>query len=604
MNENMHNDDIQEMNDSYTSGSGDAAMKYDEPDFSYVQSDLYVQDKGETKHTSPKKKHHFKNYLIAFVLIAAALLLIFGATFIMFNPKRTLYSAFRRTYNEKNMTEGAPGEALKAFEVSGGELTGTVTFKGGALGNPDVTPGVRLDLVRNSDKMSGDVAITKDSEDAAVLKVFSEDGKSYVTVENVLDGYLAADNNGFVDIYNKSALAGTFGEIKPDKVRVIEILLQGSKTITSDGASNAILKLFDGVWRDAKVKKSGTTEVTVAGEPETCRVYKVTLQKSDAIKLMSGIAEYVGDQDADKAKDRKRQSDQKDLKPGEDDPDNVFSFNIFDEFGKEIQEKFGVQTDEQPGIETLLQIFENAEDVVTGPVTFDIYADSKYIRGFSVDMDILGSSSESATLSIESHNTGIKNPISSMDMNVDLADGSQSVSCDFKASYNNDSKVLDMKVVSEAGKKNTTAELRFDTGASVQVAERDANLKVVDIGSATDEEVNSFLTQNAAEFMEFISKISDVVGLPEGAGKLFDDKDGSKSISDYFSEFFDYFKDNKFSEFFGDDSFSDFFDDDYFSDLFEDYPKDGKSGNDSEEKNDRPSKDSDPLGDDEDSEDF
>ena len=48
----------------------------------------------------------------------------------------------------------------------------------------------------------------------------------------------------FVDIYNNSALAGTFGEIKSDKVRVIEILIRGSKTITSDAASEEILKLF------------------------------------------------------------------------------------------------------------------------------------------------------------------------------------------------------------------------------------------------------------------------------------------------------------------------------------------------------------------------
>ena len=146
-----------------------------------------------------------------------------------------------------------------------------------------------------------------------------------------------------------------------------------------------------------------------------------------------------------------------------------------------------------------------------------------------------------------------------------------------------------MKGVSESGRKNTTAELRFDTASAAQVAERDTSLKVVDIGSATEEEINTFLTQNTAEFMKFINDISEVVGLPNAA-QFLEDEDGSKSISDYFSQFFDLFKDNKISEFFGDDSFSDFFDDDYFSDFFEDYQKDGK--------------DSDPLKDDEDSEDF
>ncbi|MBO4591930.1 MAG: hypothetical protein J5684_05170 [Eubacterium sp.] len=588
MNENMHRDDMQDTNDSYTSGSGDAAMRYEDPDFSYVQSGLYVQEKEET--TPPvRKKSHIKRYLIAGVIIAAALLLVFGATIILFNPKRALYSAFRRTYNEQNLTVGAPGEALKAFEMNGGKLTGTITFDGSDLGNPDVTPGLSLDVVRNGEKMSGDVAITKNGEGVATLKVFSEDGKSYVTVENVLDGYLAADNNGFVDIYNNSALAGTFGEIKSDKVRVIEILLRGSKTITSDAASEEILKLFNGVWRDAKVKKSGTTEVTVAGEPATCKVYKVTLQKNDAVKFMSGIAEYVGDKNADKAKSGKNKSKQKDLTPGADDSDNVFSFNIFDEFNDEIQEKFGIQKDDQSGVETLLQILENADDAISGPVTFDVYVDSKFVRGFSVEMDVFGEDANSATFSIESHNTGIKNPISSMDLNMNLAGGNQSASCEIKASYNNDSKTLDMKGVSESGRKNTTAELRFDTASAAQVAERDTSLKVVDIGSATEEEINTFLTQNTAEFMKFINDISEVVGLPNAA-QFLEDEDGSKSISDYFSQFFDLFKDNKISEFFGDDSFSDFFDDDYFSDFFEDYQKDGK--------------DSDPLKDDEDSEDF
>ena len=641
MDENMFENNNQNMNDSYTTGSGNAAMVYDDNDNGqnnapYVnqqpvpvvpfQQNTFTQQNAVnvSKKEKPAKTEadikRTRTYVIAGVIIVATLFIIACAGLLLFNPKKSLYGAIRRTYNVANINENGPGTAVQAFKENGGAVEADISFEGSGVKNAEVHPGVRVDLVRDSkeDKISGEVALKKGVDDAATILVFSENGKTYVTVDKVLDGYFAADNDGFVETYNNSALSSTFGKIDSEKIKGIELIGHLLGESQGDERSDMALKVFEKAWRSAKVKKAGVKEVNVSREPVNCKVYTVTLDKKDAIEFLSGVGGLLGDKQGQQGQDSQNPGQsQKPQKPGQSDEsgNSIFDkFDMFDSFSQQMP-GMGQQSGQEPGIGELIQLLQNAKEVVTGPITFDIYVDGKFVRGFATEIDIKGKGVDYATLSIESHNTGLKNVLSSIDFDIELADGEQSLGIEFDSTYNQDSAIADYNFTLKTSSKETTVEASIDTG-NTTVQDRDQSLQVVDIGTASSDEVTAFLTKNQSELTEFLNRISEVVGTPEGMKQFGGSSGGSfGNFEDYFSDFFkdefaDFFNDNDFSDFFKDDSFSDFYDYDGFSDFFDDNSgSDSSSESDSSsgsEDNDNNSdkQESDPLSDDDGSEDF
>ena len=632
MDENMHRDD-NNMNidnpydsyDAYTTGSGNAAMTYGEDDsqnnlnYSYVQNQnvnnqtvnnpniqngFSFNQKPKKPAKTPEELRRIKRYVIVGVVIAAALIIVATAGLILFNPKKSLYGALTRTYNAKNLMEGGPGEAVQKFRDEGGAISADASFSGSGVKTSDVKPGVRVDVVRDSanDKMSGEVALTKAGNDAATVQFFSENGKTYVTVDNVLDGYLAADNDGFVETYNKSVLSKSFGEIDSEKLKGIELIahLFGKSQGQEQGGKAPDLKFLENAFRKAKVKKAGSEEITVAGEPAKCKVYEVTLEKDEAIRFLTGIAGLVGGQNGEQP----GQGDQQKPDQSQQGQGQSNGFDFFGSFGQmpgQMQQK-----SQETGIGELIELLQNAKEVVKGPVTFDVYVDSKYVRGFATKIDIKSKSKGDATLSIESHNTGIKNPLSSIDLDIDLNDGDQSLGLEAEVSYSSDNKTLDVKSTMETTSKETIIDAMIDNDSPKDVLAIDSGRQIVDIGTASDEEITSFLTKNSEGLREFLNNVSEIVGTPQGMGNyggLGDYKDiFSDLFGEDFSDFFDKYEIPSFSDFFDKDEFSDFFSDDLFKDDFSNYDFDNSGNESNNDKED--DQDKDPLSDEDGEDDF
>ena len=634
MNENMHGDENNPYNgdayDSYTSGTGNAAMVYGEENEQGGVEYPYNQNVGgysgtpyrktessdNSYNTPPKSSWEIKRtkrYIIAGVIIAAALIIVATAGLILFNPKKSLYGALKRTYNAKNLMEGGPGEAVRKFNDEGGELSATVSLSGSGVKNADVKPGARADIVKDgkNGKLSGEVALTKAGSDAATVQIYSENGKTYVTADNVIDGYFAADNDGFVETYNKSVLSKTFGEIDSEKLKGIEFVahLFGNQE-QETGNKNQNQSLIEKAFRGAKVKKAGSTELTVAGEPAKCKVYEVTLEKEAAVRFLSGIAGLVGGPDGQQSGQGGQQKP--DQKPGQGQSDGFDLFDSLSQIPGQLQ-----QRNQEPGIGELIQLFQNAEEVVTGPVTFEVYVDNKYVRGFSTEIDIKGKGNDDATLNIENHNTGIKNPLSSFDFDIKLNDGDQSMEVGADLAYSVDSKALTVKSSMETTSKATGIEAEIDNDSPKDVLSIDSSRQIVDIGTAGDEEVTSFLTKNSEGLKEFLNNVSEVVGTPQGMDNsgLFGGSQNffSDFFGDDFSDFFNKDEIPSFSDFFDKDEFSDFFGDDFFGDGFSDYFDDYSGNSSGDNKNDNGSdqgndgattETTNPLNDDDGAEDF
>ena len=239
-------------------------------------------------------------------------------------------------------------------------------------------------------------------------------------------------------------------------------------------------------------------------------------------------------------------------------------------------------------------------------MTFDVYVDSKYVRGFATKIDIKSKSKGDATLSIESHNTGIKNPLSSIDLDIDLNDGDQSLGLEAEVSYSSDNKTLDVKSTMETSSKETIIDATIDNDSPKDVLSIDSGRQIVDIGTASDEEITSFLTKNSEGLREFLNNVSEIVGTPQGMGNyggLGDYKDiFSDLFGEDFSDFFDKYEIPSFSDFFDKDEFSDFFSDDLFEDDFSNYDFDNSGNESNNDKED--DQDKDPLSDEDGEDDF
>ena len=130
--------------------------------------------------------------------------------------------------------------------------------------------------------------------------------------------------------------------------------------------------------------------------------------------------------------------------------------------------------------------------------------------------------------------------------------------------------------------------------------------QIVDIGTASDEEITSFLTKNSEGLREFLNNVSEIVGTPQGMGNyggLGDYKDiFSDLFGEDFSDFFDKYEIPSFSDFFDKDEFSDFFSDDLFKDDFSNYDFDNSGNESNNDKED--DQDKDPLSDEDGEDDF
>lgn len=418
---------------------------------------------------------------ILMILLSSAILALF-----IFNPKKILHNAIERTYGQK---EANPvGQLIQEFNETGGTIDADISIL-------DESSGYGQSIIGQSDtdkKTEIHADIVKDSK------------------TNEISADITSENNKLQVYYDGQKLI-----LKPgEEGRNIGIELPNNNQAvdgksTKPGFGNRLHMLFEGIWKNAKVKKAGKQEF---GKYK-CKKYEVTLKQSEAVKLLNGLILMVdrsqseqlqqpGGQDQQSPGGQGQQPGGQGQQPGG--PGQMPGFGDSDSYGMFGQQQPGFGQ-EQPGsssqsiTEILQDISQNASQIIQDDVVFDVYVEGGYVRGFSLSTEIkdkgkssglsLGESSDAgtATFSLESHNNGddfvVSNTSSSIKIDSENGETQFDITTDYaSAGY--------LNVVMEYTNPNKEISVDFDLagldGETVNKLDGDAVTNNIQITSPED----------------------------------------------------------------------------------------------------------------------
>ena len=126
---------------------------------------------------------------------------------------------------------------------------------------------------------------------------------TYLTIKDVLDGYIAFDNKDFAEKLKNSFLADS-DELKGFEelpIKDLDYFSEGGFLKRDNGVYTDIANKF---WDAAEVKTSGSETLELGGKSVKCKTYKVTIKKDDAKRILDEtieqyIEEALSDENAD-----------------------------------------------------------------------------------------------------------------------------------------------------------------------------------------------------------------------------------------------------------------------------------------------------------------
>ena len=238
----------------------------------------------------PKKKMSKKTKILLFggiglaVLVAAALVLCFTVFFPAMH-KKTVKQAIDNMLgadgvfsNSLVLNEFGIKELAENFNNDGGELSADIKI--GNKSNAElfsVEADVALD--KSAKQLSGDIEISTKNEEIADVEIFSDAEQTYVTVEDLLNGYFAFNNNNIISGLKNSWLLADL----PDSAKsVFSFLPDFSLDFFSSSSGFSLDKLTSDdneFWKNSKISRDGSETLYAGEESISATKYSVTIPK-------------------------------------------------------------------------------------------------------------------------------------------------------------------------------------------------------------------------------------------------------------------------------------------------------------------------------------
>ena len=252
------------------------------------------------KGLSKKGKTILFSILGAVLLVGLALFLIFG---VFYTPKKRLKKAMEANKQTDYCYFNTPfdevlgtGDIIKTFEEKGGsaeirvgfnDIDGSTRFEGIGFGG-------KVNIDRNAKKLSCDFTI--DDEEKIVAfdgQLIADEDMTYLTIKDILDGYIAFDNKDFGEKFKNSFLAqeDAFKGLDELPIKDLDYFSETGFLQRNNGFYSGISEKF---WEASEVKTSGSETLDLGGKSVKCKTYKVTIKKDDAKRILDeSIEEYM-----------------------------------------------------------------------------------------------------------------------------------------------------------------------------------------------------------------------------------------------------------------------------------------------------------------------
>ena len=258
------------------------------------------QDKPKAPKKTMSKKAKVTLFSIigviaALVVVAAVLLLT------VFSPKKRLRKAVEATANVNRQVSASPlNDALGVDEISkemlknGGmarfgltvnEIDGTNFYNSGF----DST----CILDRQNKKFSTELEFVSDNKTLGDIVVLADENMTYVTLKDVIKGYLAFDNKNVISKYNNSVFAKESGQ-KIEEIDDFDIdLFGGDSKDLNEKVEKKAKKFSDKIWSESKVKFKGFKKRELGDKKVTCQKFVATIPEEVVEEIIGdGLDEY------------------------------------------------------------------------------------------------------------------------------------------------------------------------------------------------------------------------------------------------------------------------------------------------------------------------
>ncbi len=291
------------------------AGSYQDPNAFNPQMNQY-QDPSQQQYTSPfnpipqepakapkKMSKKAKVTLFSILGVIAALVVVAAVLLLtVFSPKKRLRKAVEATANVNRQVSASPlNEALGADKISkemlknGGMARFGLTFKeidGTNFYNSGFDSTCVLD--RQNKKLSADIEFVSDDKTLGDIVLLADEDKTYLTLKDVVKGYIAFDNKNVISKYNNSVFATESGK-KIEGVQDFDLDYFGgdSKDLSAEVEKKA-KEFSDKIWSESKVKFKGFKKRELGGKKVTCQKFVATVPEEVIEELIAdGLDDYA-----------------------------------------------------------------------------------------------------------------------------------------------------------------------------------------------------------------------------------------------------------------------------------------------------------------------
>ncbi len=260
----------------------------------------------------PKKKMPGWVKALIFGGVGAAALavgLYFLFTLVIFPAKKTVDKALESSFTMEELVKtplcGELGmDALaETIKQAGGEVSVKVDMDSAAGKSlKGITVESDLAIDRGMKLLSGETVITKKGETVLDAEIFADETKTYVTIEDMMNGYLALNNQNIISSLAKSGLLSSKEAEALAMMPDISLNYFGDGPLIS-GLTESIFN-FSELWDQAKVSRAGKESLMVDGDSISATKYEVTIPKEALQDMLAKAMEQLattlqGDQYAD-----------------------------------------------------------------------------------------------------------------------------------------------------------------------------------------------------------------------------------------------------------------------------------------------------------------
>ena len=234
-------------------------------------------------------------------LAAVAVAAVFLCLYVFFPAKKTVKAAIDGMLSSDNivsksvlMKELGMDTLSQNFAREGGQIKLDLTMDGEAVSSQKTGVDAELDLDKAAKKLSGELELERNGEKFVEAELFADEERTYVTVKDLMKGYLSVTNKDILNSIMNSPL-------------VKEMMSHSSVSMPSNipkidlnffAESNSInMEAFTSddnvLWKDSKVGREGSEKLAIGSEMVSAKKYSVTIPKETLKKLVENYMDVA-----------------------------------------------------------------------------------------------------------------------------------------------------------------------------------------------------------------------------------------------------------------------------------------------------------------------